>query len=178
MKARHKASRGQGHYGVGKYARTYDVRWKDFAVFLADMGERPEGTTLDRIDPLNGVYYKDNCRWATRQEQDYNRPGTIMYDLGSNVTGSALDWSRFFTERLGIEMSIDEFKTIIKFFTIDQLWGSLHPQALTVQQLRNAQDAADLSEKQREQDEAMAAIRREIAYMREDDYVEEDEISI
>lgn len=43
----------------------------DFLVFLSDMGERPGGKTLDRKDNNKG-YYKDNCRWATPQEQSKN----------------------------------------------------------------------------------------------------------
>jgi hypothetical protein len=43
-----------------------------FAQFLADMGERPEGRTLDREDP-DGHYTPDNCRWATAREQVWNR---------------------------------------------------------------------------------------------------------
>lgn len=48
-------------------------QWRDFATFLADMGERPEGQTLDRIDNTRG-YEPSNCRWATHSEQMKNRP--------------------------------------------------------------------------------------------------------
>lgn len=75
---------------------TMDERWNNFENFLQDMGERPEGKTLDRIDNTKG-YYKENCRWATHKEQCNNRSTNVMLTYDGK-TMNQKQWA----EHLGI----------------------------------------------------------------------------
>lgn len=77
-------------------------RWMIFENFFADMGERPTGTTLDRIDP-NGNYEPSNCRWADKQTQtrgqrhviwvEYNGEKIMLRELCRNL---GLPWMRVY----------------------------------------------------------------------------------
>lgn len=92
--------RTEGKGGHESYPlRNIDVcnDWKVFDRFFADMGTRPDGKTLDRIDNSNG-YSKENCRWATPKEQSNNR--------GDNRIVHYKGISRTITE-IGREFSIN-----------------------------------------------------------------------
>lgn len=65
-------------------------RWSDFANFLEDMGERPKGTSIDRVNVDLG-YFKDNCRWATKKVQLNNKRDNRKFDYkGETLTISQL----------------------------------------------------------------------------------------
>lgn len=62
-------------------------RWEAFENFLADMGEKPSGLSLDRKDN-NGNYSKDNCHWTTWVRQNRNRSDNVRILYGGRY------WSR------------------------------------------------------------------------------------
>jgi hypothetical protein len=65
-------------------------RWQVFDNFLADMGERPSGTTIDRIDNSKG-YEPGNCRWETSKRQARNRSNNRVIEMNGEAKCLA-DW--------------------------------------------------------------------------------------
>lgn len=66
--------------------------WDTFDRFYKDMGGRPKGMTLDRIDNGKG-YYKENCQWADRNVQANNRRSNrIISFAGADLT--VAQWAR------------------------------------------------------------------------------------
>ena len=83
-RCRLKTVKSYRHYG-GRGIKVCD-RWNDFDLFVADMGPRPKGGTIERID-VNGNYDPSNCRWATHKEQMNNARFNVFLDLfGERIT--------------------------------------------------------------------------------------------
>jgi hypothetical protein len=78
------------YYG-GRGIKVCD-RWQHFEHFVADMGERPAGMTLDRID-TNGNYEPANCRWAAKATQANNTRANRLIEF-KGETKTLSNWAR------------------------------------------------------------------------------------
>jgi hypothetical protein len=72
MLRRVRAKTGKNFRWYGARGITVCERWMRFEKFFSDMGKRPTGRTLDRVDN-NGNYEPGNCRWATPYQQGHNK---------------------------------------------------------------------------------------------------------
>ena len=90
MKSRCSNKKDPSYSRYGGAGISYCTAWEDFNNFYSDMGERPEGQTLERINNELG-YTKENCRWATYKEQARNRSDNRLVTLFGE-TLCFLDW--------------------------------------------------------------------------------------
>lgn len=81
------------YINYGKLGISVCQRWYSFDEFLADMGERPAGTSLDRIDS-QGNYEPSNCRWATRKEQANNKRSNRCIEY-AGIVKNVSQWADF-----------------------------------------------------------------------------------
>ncbi len=91
--------------------------WRDFTAFLRDMGTRPVGMSLDRID-VHGGYSPDNCRWADRVTQARNQTHVVWVEMGEERR-PLVEWC----EHLGI--SVNTVRDRVKHY------GLTYQEALT-----------------------------------------------
>jgi hypothetical protein len=104
-----------GYQNYGGKGVTVCEDWKTFEGFLADMGEREDGKTLDRIDG-NGNYEKSNCRWFDMKEQANNRSNNHLL-THNGETHTVAQWA----EILGIKDGTIRGRLFRGFSTEDAL---------------------------------------------------------
>lgn len=63
---------------------TFCERWREYQNFVDDMGERPDGRNLDRINN-DGPYCKENCRWVTQSEQVSNTSRNVLLSYNGKL---------------------------------------------------------------------------------------------
>lgn len=92
-----------GFKDYGARGITVCDRWlNSFENFLEDMGEKPRGLSLDRIE-VNGNYEPSNCRWASDKEQSRNKRNNVLLNF-NNKTQCLTDWA----EELGVSRHMIE----------------------------------------------------------------------
>lgn len=83
--------RDQENHNYGGRGVSVCDSWLDFTAFYSDMGDRPEGHTIDRINPEEG-YSKENCRWATARAQALNKRGSVYSTHGVDLVSLSEDY--------------------------------------------------------------------------------------
>lgn len=118
-----------GYYG-GRGIKVCDRWLNSFECFLSDMGPRPDGYSLDRID-VNGDYGPENCRWSTAREQARNSRRTILVEI-DGATKPMATWC----EELSV--SINTVRDRVKFHGMTYKEALITPkQATPFQRIRS-----------------------------------------
>jgi hypothetical protein len=69
--------KSQAYHNYGGRGITVCDRWLKFENFLEDMGERPKGLTIERVNNMDG-YYKENCIYTTMRENTWNKRNSFL----------------------------------------------------------------------------------------------------
>lgn len=94
MKARCESISNKYFYNYGARGIFVCEKWQDFAAFSKDMSPRPsKEMSIDRIDS-NGPYSPENCRWATKKEQQGNRRVNVFLEY-NGLRMHLSDWARY-----------------------------------------------------------------------------------
>lgn len=99
MRSRCENPNSDAYADYGGRGITVCERWLSFENFYSDMGDRPDGFSIDRIDNSKG-YSPDNCRWADRKTQARNKRGLRMI-TAFGKTMPMCEWS----DKSGIKLS-------------------------------------------------------------------------
>lgn len=106
-------NKNTNYQNYGGRGITVCERWLKFENFLEDMGKKPEGMSIDRID-VNGNYEPGNCRWATMEEQNNNKRNSVHIEHDGRIL-TVGQWAKIagvargvFNRRLSQGMNVGE----------------------------------------------------------------------
>ena len=108
MKDRCLNPRNKSYSYYGGRGITVCDRWLDYANFLEDMGEKPKGMSIDRINN-DGNYEPDNCRWANAKQQNRNKRWNVWIEFqGRRMI--LTDWAKLIgISRMGLVRRLNEW---------------------------------------------------------------------
>jgi hypothetical protein len=95
MKERCTKPNHPAYHRYGGRGISFCERWKEFVPFLEDMGERPDGLSLDRYPNKDGHYEKSNCRWASPSDQMRNTSSNRMITFDGETMALAA-WAELY----------------------------------------------------------------------------------
>ncbi len=120
MRGRCRLECHEGYKYYGALDLTVCPEWNSFSVFSADMQATYfDGATLDRVDNTKG-YYKDNCRWVTRAENNRNRTATRLTLELANEIRFRYETEKTTQARLGKEYGVA--RETISAIINERLW--------------------------------------------------------